>query len=78
MPLDMAPTGRTLTITKVTADERTAKRLSELGIAAGQSITVAAASAGGVTVVVGAGRRWRDGKVARGELGGRRPPPRKI
>ncbi len=68
MPLDMAPTGRTLTITKVTADEKTARRLSELGIAAGQSITLAAASAGGVTVIVGEGRLCLDGKLARGIL----------
>ncbi|MCI8458855.1 MAG: ferrous iron transport protein A [Clostridia bacterium] len=64
MPITVAPYGRELTVRKVRADEKTGKRLRELGLCEGGAITLIASSGGSVIVAVKEGRLCLDKKLA--------------
>ena len=56
MPLSMAPAGRELKIVKVLAEESVKHHLENLGIPAGENISVLSASGGNVILLVKNGR----------------------
>lgn len=56
MPLTMAPAGRELKIVKVLAEEAVKHHLENLGILAGENISVLSASGGNVILLVKNGR----------------------
>ena len=56
MPLSMAPAGRELKIVKVLAEESVKHHLENLGILAGEHMSVLSASGGNVILLVKNGR----------------------
>ena len=58
MPIVIAPSGRSLRIVRIAADEKTKKHLENLGITVNGEITVLSASGGSVVCKV------KDGRIA--------------
>lgn len=56
MPVVVAPIGEELTISKVVADEKTKRHLENLGLLAGEKITLITESNGDIIVKVKDGR----------------------
>lgn len=68
MPLSLAPCNTEMRVSRVSAEEKTRRHLSELGITEGSAITLISTGVNGVIVVVKEGRLCLDGKLARSIL----------
>ena len=64
MPLILAPVGQEVKIVKIALDEKTKKHLLNLGVLAGGTITVLAASGGSTVCRVKEGRLALDRNIA--------------
>lgn len=65
MPLIMAPCNREMVVRVISADDKTKKRLMEMGITEGGKITLLSSGSSGVIVVVKEGRLCLDGALSR-------------
>ncbi len=64
MPLILAPIGQEVRIVRIALDEKTTKHLLNLGVLAGETITVLSASGGSTVCRVKEGRLALDRQVA--------------
>ncbi len=64
MPLLLAPVGQEVRIVKIVADDKTKKHLTNLGVLAGETITVISSSGGSTVCRVKEGRLALDRNVA--------------
>ena len=64
MPIALAPTGRVLTVRKVSAEDKVKKHLMEMGLVEGEQITVLSQVHGNVIVVLKEGRVCLDRGLA--------------
>ena len=64
MPLYLAPCGQQMTIVRIAAADKTKKHLYNLGLVAGEKVTVLSACGGSVTCIVKEGRLALDRGVA--------------
>ena len=64
MPLTVAPLGREIKIVKVLAEEKTKRHLANIGLLAGEQITVLSSGGGNVILKVKEGRVALDKNLA--------------
>ena len=64
MPLTVAPLGREIKIVKVLAEEKTKRHLANMGLLAGERITVLSSGGGSVILKVKEGRVALDKNLA--------------
>ena len=64
MPIAFAPQNKEMEIRRVSAEDKTKRHLSELGITVGGKITLLSSTNGGVIVIVKDGRLCLDRSIA--------------